>query len=560
MYLGLEHSWKYFAKGEGIRDTAILIHGSVFGDLPSWPKHRKDIARSFRMSEDEVDRLVKAYRESGFAASVDTHTYAMFSNVDRQLNTKTAGGILMDKPWQYFNNIRKVARTVGFDAGEKFQLMGAFLAVRNKWIKENPRKAHLWDKPKYIEEIWGQTRAVSFNMDKTGIMQFQKGALGAAFQFMSHATKSTQVLIPDTKYIGKLANKAFTNKEKARIAASQMMLYGLGGFGIHEMFEAAVGEAGIEVPPELMSYAQEGITGTLMNFLFSLADNEFATQTDLEFSSTAAPFSGIGGRSQIIGMGNPVGFLIDSILLSDKSTLETFGGPGKALFDKGKDWLDFTGAVIGLAPTTEGAAIDFALAAEDFVRQFAPIYGNFIRGRLMDTYDRHISTTGRFGVQVSEGESLAMQMFGTQSRRQRQVSEGLIELRGLLGHPQEDGLRKELDDTAATYYKYLMRKLQLSNPEVTDTREVLKSIITHAQVMQEILAPDEHRYLFNRVRDLALNDVSKDGTEIQLTKAIMGLFKAEVPNVYSEDFMNKVRNWTPFEGQEQLIQIIEEMK
>jgi hypothetical protein len=512
------------------------------------------------MSEDEVDRLVKAYRESGFAASVDTHTYAMFSNVDRQLNTKTAGGILMDKPWQYFNNIRKVARTVGFDAGEKFQLMGAFLAVRNKWIKENPKKAHLWDKPKYIEEIWGQTRAVSFNMDKTGIMQFQKGALGAAFQFMSHATKSTQVLIPDTKYIGKLANKAFTNKEKARIAASQMMLYGLGGFGIHEMFEAAVGEAGIEVPPELMSYAQEGITGTLMNFLFSLADNEFATQTDLEFSSTAAPFSGIGGRSQIIGMGNPVGFLIDSILLSDKSTLETFGGPGKALFDKGKDWLDFTGAVIGLAPTTEGAAIDFALAAEDFVRQFAPIYGNFIRGRLMDTYDRHISTTGRFGVQVSEGESLAMQMFGTQSRRQRQVSEGLIELRGLLGHPQEDGLRKELDDTAATYYKYLMRKLQLSNPEVTDTREVLKSIITHAQVMQEILAPDEHRYLFNRVRDLALNDVSKDGTEIQLTKAIMGLFKAEVPNVYSEDFMNKVRNWTPFEGQEQLIQIIEEMK
>ena len=562
VYLGLEHSWKYFAKGEGIRDTSILIHGSIFSGTKQWAKHRKELARAFRMPEDEVERLVQAYNKSGFNASVDTHMYAMLSDLDRQLNTKSLSGRIVEGPWRTFNAARKVARRVGFDAGEKFQLMGAFLSVRNKWIKSNPKKAHLWDQPKNLEDIIGQTRAVSFNMDKTGVMQFQKGALGAVFQFMSHATKATQVLIPDTKYTGKLANKAFTNKEKGRIALQQMALYGMGGFGIHEMFESAMKEAEVEVPPDVMSYVNEGIMGTLMNIAFATATQEDELPTDLEFSKTIAPFSGIMGQGGFVGGGTPAGLIIDALFMSDKDALELISGPSYTIGKRMGDAAKFTSAVIGHAPITEGVAQDVGLILDEWSRQLLPIYGNFMRGRLMDAYGKHMSTTGNLGVQVTEGESLAMTLLGATSRRQRQVSEGLIKLRGLMGNPQEEGLKAALDGEAEQWFKYIRRTLEgvSANPEAADAEALMRTVLLNAEAMQYMLDPDEHRYLFRKVQDRIMNHVTKDGTELQFTKQILSLFNAEVPDVYDPEFRTWIENHAPFEGKEEIINFIEEIK
>lgn len=564
VYLGLEHGLKYFMAGPGIRDYAGLIHGSMFNGTKEWPRLRKQFARAVGMDETEYERLVRAYNSTGMNASVDTHMYAVFSDLDRELNASTGLQRAAAQPWRLFNLIRKTARTVGFDAGEKFQLMGAFLAVRNKWIKNNPKKAHLWDQPKNLEEIMGQTRAVSFNMNKTGVMQFQKGVLGAMFQFMSHATKSLQVLIPDTKLTGKLANKAFTNAEKRRIMAYQFALYGMGGFGIHEMFEKSVADLGIEVPPEVMSYINEGITGSMLNMMFAAADEEGGIDTDLEISSTVAPFSGIGGRSQIVGMGNPAGALLDAILISDKTLAEFLGGPGVALNKKVKDAINFTGAVIGAQPPTRAEPGNTALIVDAFAKALLPAYNNFVRGRLMATYDAHIANSGNEGVEVSEGEALAMTLLGTQSRRQRQVSEALITLRGLPGHPQEESLKKELDDAAASWVNVLKRRIELSgglaNPEMADTQSLIEVANLNAEAMRMILADDEYNYFFRRVQD-RLNGASKDkGTSAEFVQQVISLFKAEHPHVHSEEFSAWLNNLTPFEGKDQLIEIIEEMK
>lgn len=556
VYLGLDYGAKYFFKGEGIRDTAILTSGAMFHSSDDWAKHRKILAQSLKMPEDQIERLVTAYEKSGFNASVDTHMYAMFSNVDRVIGKAP----WHEKPWQYFNNVRRVSRRFGFDAGEKFQLMGAWLAVRNKWIKENPAKAELWDKPGNLEEIMGKAREVSFNMNKTGMMQFQRGALGAVFQFLSHATKATQVLIPTTKYTGKLSNKAFNNREKAKIAAMQFAIYGTGGFGIHEMFEKAAADQGIEIPPEFGMMVSEGLHGTILNHMFRALDEEGQRAADLELSSTVAPFSGIGGRNQIFGMGNPAGFLIDALFISDKNLLEVMSGPAYALGTKMGTAMDYTAAVLGMAgdgvATPREATIQIL---DEWGRQMLPIYNNFIRARAEAAYDRHVSNKGNLGVEVSTGEAWAQGLFSFQPRRQRQVSEELIYLRGLPGHPKEEALGEELDDAASQWYQFTKRKLGGTvNPAQVDPIALLREAQTNAIVMADILAPDEHRRMFNTVRKLILNDVSKDRTELELTKKILSLYGASVPDLNDPEYVTKLENFADFERKQELINILKE--
>jgi hypothetical protein len=558
VYLGIDYGFKYFMSGRGVSDYAGLIHGTLWRNTERWKQMRAAGAKVMGVDEKEYERFVDAYQKTGLPASIDSHVYAMLSNVDRNLGTTNA----FQKPVDYFNRFRKVARQMGFDAGEQFQIMGAFLAARNKWMKTNPKIADQWDSIDNLQTIGGMAREISFNMNKTGALQFQRGFLGMMFQFMSHATKSTQVLIPQNafgKHVGKLANKAFSDKEKARIAAIQLLTYGTGGFGANKMLESFLAENEIEAPPDFMMMAQEGIAGTLANAVLRAAvDSEGELQTDLELTSTMAPFSGIGGRQQIIGMGNPIGMLIDGLFMSDKSALE-FIGPAYALGKKVGDGAKFAGAVIGMGMDTELTPEQTIVVLDETFRTFFPIYNNFIRGRAEAAYDYTISNLGNRGVEVTDGETWARKYLGANTRRQRQVSEELIHVRGLLGNPQEEKITSALDETAKQYYKFAKRQVELVGDGKADMLETMDILIKHGEAMKHVLAPDEHRYLFNAVRREIYNDTNKDGTEAQLVELLTKNF-GKLPSLYDEEYMTKLTNYTDFEGKDEVLNFIEEMK
>jgi hypothetical protein len=134
VYLGLDYGFKYFMSGKGAMEFAGLFGGIYTRTTPLWEATAKSAARSLGMSVEAYTEFVDAYRRSGLPASIDSHQYAMLTAFDRNLGTPGYGGIAMD----IFNNTRKLFRAVGFDAGEQIQVATAFLAVRNKWMKNNP--------------------------------------------------------------------------------------------------------------------------------------------------------------------------------------------------------------------------------------------------------------------------------------------------------------------------------------------------------------------------------------------------------------------------------------
>lgn len=571
VYLGVDHGLKYFFSGEGIRDYTALVHGAMFRNMDEWATHRKTGAKMLKMSESEYEHFVDSYIKTGMHASVDSHMYSMFSNLDRNVGTDS----LWAKNWEYFNNFRRVARRFGFDAGERFQLTGAFLAARNKWIKENPKKSHLWSEDKNLLQIAGDARALAFNMNKTGTMQFQRGALGAAFQFLSHATKSTQVLIPSEiplgKYMpqklqqaykdsfGRFANKAFSDAEKKRIIGIQFAMYGTGAFGINQMYEDRIADMGIEVPAEFNTAVQEGIAGSLLNLAFRAVDDASGVRSDLEFSTTIAPFSGIGGQQKIIGMGNPIGVLIDSLFLNPKEALELMG-PGYQMLGKAGEAMKFTSTILGWTETGEMLPEVGLAVLDEWGRQMLPVYNNFVRARTADLYNRYVSATGNIGVEVSDGEVWAQGLLGTMPRRQRQVSEELIRLRGITGHPQKDRLTSALDETAEQYYKFAKRYVERLDETKENPMAALEFLSKQSAIFKEILDSQEHRYLFNKVRDLALNDLRAKSVETELGSMIMRLYHDSYPDLYDPAYMTKLKNFTPFNGQEEIINWIEGLK
>lgn len=565
LYLGLDNAIPYFLGG-GIREYGSLVGGTVFRHTKLWGEMRTKFARMAGMSEKEYERLVDGYQKTGLPSSVDHHMYSVVSNLERTHvgDPKSLGMITqIETPLKLWRNTKKVFRRAGFDAGEHAQLQAGFLAVRNKWMKANPRKAHLWDSPENLAEIGAQTRAVSLNMNEAGTLESQRGLWGLIFQFMSHATKSFQVLIPNTEKAGsllglsKFSNKAFSNAEKARIFATQTVMYGTGAFGVNQLFEKMLEETNTKADPEFIRLVEEGINGSLLNLAFgAMADEEGST--NLELSTTMATFSGIGGRSQIVGMGNPVGWLINGLFLSDMTLAEALG-PAVGLGGKISEGLALTGAILGAVPAEELGTPEMTVILDEWARELMPMYNNFVRGRLEDLYDRHVSSSGNIGTEVSDGETWGKFWIGANSRLQREVNRDLIEIRGLMGNPKETALKAELNETGDLLYKYIKRTVENVSEEKYDYKMALDSIKRNAVVFKAAFEPDEYRYVMNRIRESYIKDMSGDTLENQLLNNLMNI-SGQLPSLFDEDYMTKIHNTPDFENKDRILNWLESMK
>jgi hypothetical protein len=569
IYLGLDHGAKYFLSKQGMNDYLGLIYGTMWRNTDQWEQFGlKQGAKLMGVSEAEYTKFIDIYQRHGLPASVDSHMYAIFANVDRVVGKAPVyqGAV------NTFNTFRKYARRIGFDAGEQFQLMGAFLAVRNKWMKNNPKIAHKWAEPGNIEKIFGEARVVSYNMNKTGAMQFQKGILGLIFQFQAHAVKSMQTLLPNefkllgdktnTAYkrtIGKLSNKAFSDAEKARIAWQQFALFGTGAYGVGQMWDKFQETTGVDTPPEVDRSIREGITGTLLNMLFEAWNQDGEQMADIEFSGNAAPFSGISGRNQVFGTGNPIAAFLTGIVLEDKTSLEFGLGPSYAL---GKDVYEawkFTTAALGTPFEPISGPEKGIVVANEWMKTFFPIYGNFMRGRVALELNRYVAATGDVGAEVTTGEAMALGTMGLNAHSNRWLQDELIQIKGLIGNPKQDKLGAEIDAEAANFYKFLKAHAELLGEGKLDPVEGTRLVELNAQMLSDALSDDEHRRFFNRVRDLILNDVTKDGLETQFINAVISGYAAYIPDIRDPEFINRIRSGPEFSTKEETIKFLEEM-
>lgn len=160
-----------------------------------------------------------------------------------------------------------VPRVVGFDTGERMNMIGHYAAVYDKYLRDGK---DLTDKT-VIEEAYSAARALSYSMNFANDMPYNQNALGLVLQFMQ---------VPH-KAMLQMTSKALTKGERARLAGFDMLFWGGPTLLISELLGGDI----LPDNPELREAFVFGIESWLFN---RILQNHFGDESiNIDFSSLA---------------------------------------------------------------------------------------------------------------------------------------------------------------------------------------------------------------------------------------------------------------------------------
>jgi len=248
---------KYVVSQKLARDTAAIHMAMITGDKL---KDVKGVEKFMGMSADEALALAEEYRKTGFDASIDRNNLVE-AGLDHLVDTEN------------FSRIKKVHkavvgtnRKIGFDAGERINIMSSWLAHRNRALEGGKDLAS----KRVRDEVMAKARNYTFNMNAAGDMPYNKNALALLFQFMQ---------VPH-KAMLQVTNRALSRTERAKLAAYNAVVLPMPvGIGYSII-------SSLEIEDE---QTRDFIANGLEGFLFNeLAQSMFEDDTRVDFSSLAA--------------------------------------------------------------------------------------------------------------------------------------------------------------------------------------------------------------------------------------------------------------------------------
>lgn len=243
------------------------------------------------------------------------------------------------------------SRKIGFETGEKINLMGHYAAVWNKY----KRKGANLDDPRVLAEIHSETRAISGEMNKAGDMAYNQNSLSVIFQFAQ---------VPH-KFILGATNRRIDRATRARMAAGDLILWGVPGtYALSSMF----GKDLLPDDPEYRDIVTSGVAAHFTNVaLQALMKDD--TGIDL---STLAPYN-LGGFADILSAAWEEGGI---------STIISNSPAGQLLLkDTGRFGAAMGSLMRHFTPIEEG--LDSPESIMDTVNQFAKIssgWNNITKG------------------------------------------------------------------------------------------------------------------------------------------------------------------------------------
>jgi hypothetical protein len=456
-------------------------------------------------------------RKSGLIANINSHAFTAGMITD-----KTFGGSqgfargLGNDAMNHMVQAARLMRQLGFDAGEASQLIMAFLAKRNEWIQNNPTKSKLWAETENLVQIAGGARQISFEMTREGALAFQKGLLGAIFQFASHNFKATQALLPQWRVlgIGKLSNKAFNNKQKAGIFVSQLAYYGLGGYGLYEGWDAVKSNIG-DIPEWVDLAVKEGLFGSLLTAGVAAATEE---PFDVDISGNLAPFSGIFDLPmyRILGDAAAMGMF-------DMRNLPAWS-VGEDVYDSIKMINFLTGAPLEDLDLNE---FDRTMLVADEILRNVPVYSKFMKARAELAINQLITTSGDPGVQASRAEILARAGLSLGVTPDRQFWDISKEISGVRGRAQKDAIDADLREYAKNLYTHTMKLLQRTGDNEATLQDTLSFTRSIARADRAMLSDFEFRRVHQQlIPELIYSDLKEGTPDAQLIRRTESLLKS----------------------------------
>jgi hypothetical protein len=300
-------AFKMFISANPLRQ-AIIQRGQIFmlGNYnPSYSigRMQKDWwgVTSARYSQDPKHPywdLWKEMDDAGIIDAVDGHTLIrddLLRLSDRTFSQRV--GSAVDAPFKF-------TQKIGFDLAEQDVLITAWLAARDlaikKYGKEGIKEARVKD------EILGNTRAWTLNMNRAGEMPYSQNTLGVMAQFFSFRHKA---------FLQTLSNRNLSVKQRASLLGYTTALFGMDATIIYGLSDYLMGE---EPSPE-KDVVKNGLMDYVLNKSITAASG---METNLDWGDMAP--------SEAQGMGDLwVGMLengVFEIIASSPASSLMFGG------------------------------------------------------------------------------------------------------------------------------------------------------------------------------------------------------------------------------------------
>lgn len=238
-------------------------------------------AKMFGTTEKEYKAIVTSLKDSGILASVDTHTVidGWYLNKGMKLSeTAVERGTRLTK--NVLSTPAKVGRSVGFDFGERFNLIGSWVMARNRYMKMNP-KADMTSK-QVLEQITADAKEIAWSMSRPGSFQYQRNAMSLPLQFLA---------APHKALLSMTTSKFWTPAEKARLAVGHFVLYGSAGLGLMAITDKVKNEFGTKLDKDTWKFLEGGVLDWGVNAAINSLLHDENGKTDLDLARTFSPMS-----------------------------------------------------------------------------------------------------------------------------------------------------------------------------------------------------------------------------------------------------------------------------
>ena len=192
---------KYVLSQKLAKDMAAIHMVMIAGDKL---KDVKGIEKLIGMKYDEAKALAEEYRKTGFDATIDRNNLVE-NGLDHLVDTEN-----LARTKKLYKSVVAVNRKIGFDAGERINIMSSWLAHRNKALEEGKDITS----KRVNDEIMAKARNYTFNMNAAGDMPYNKNSLALLFQFMQ---------VPH-KAMLQMTNRALSRTERTKLAAYNAVL------------------------------------------------------------------------------------------------------------------------------------------------------------------------------------------------------------------------------------------------------------------------------------------------------------------------------------------------
>ena len=230
-----------------------------------------DMVRAGKSVDPHYVALFDEIKDVGVIEAVDAHTLIR-DDLLRMADLSFGQKVRTKVAWP-LTQLQKV----GFDWAEQHVLLSAWLSFRDQALKAGRDIKN----QRVRDDILGQARAYTLNMNRAGEMPYSQNTLGMVAQFFSFQHKS--LLQP-------FFNKSLSTKQKAQLLAYTTAVYGIDASLLTVAYHTIWGD---EPPSEARDLIEAGLLDTTLN----------AVLTDLSGEAQAIDFGDLA-PTEAYGVGN----------------------------------------------------------------------------------------------------------------------------------------------------------------------------------------------------------------------------------------------------------------